>query len=67
MVKGEDDLPCYVPGRVEVTPKHAPQDNGKFYEVTLYNQNRVSALRTSMLKIGKARYNFSVSYINDRL
>lgn len=66
MVKGANDLPCYVPGKVEITPKQSIQDGGKFYEVTLYNGNRVSALRSSMVKIGKARYNFAVAYINER-
>lgn len=66
MVKGADDMPCYVPGQVETTPKQSPTENGKFYEVTVYNGSQVSALRSSMVKIGKARYNFSVSFINER-
>ena len=59
-------MPCYVPGQVELTPKQSPTENGKFYEVTVYSGTQVSALRSSMVKIGKARYNFSVTYINDR-
>lgn len=66
MVKGTDDMPCYVPGQVELTPKQSPQGNGKFYEVTVYNGSRVSSLRSSIVKIGKARYNFSVAYIKER-
>ena len=66
MVKGADEMPCYVPGQVELTPKQSPTENGKFYEVTVYSGTQVSALRSSMVKIGKARYNFSVTYINDR-
>ena len=66
MVKGVNDSPCYVPGQVELTPKHSNEDNSKFYEVTVYTGTRVSALRSSMFKIGKARYNFIVAYINER-
>lgn len=66
LVKSTNDHPCYVPGQV-VSPKRGDQNTGgKFYEVQLYNGNVVSALRNSMVKIGKARYNFSVSFIEER-
>jgi len=66
LVKGPKNQPCYVPGQVELTPKESPEDKSKFFEITVYSGNRVSALRNSIVKIGKARYNFSITYIKER-
>ena len=66
LVRGTGDEPCYVPARVETTPQQSHQENGKFYEVTLYNGTQVSVRRGSIVKIGKDRYNFSVTYIAER-